>query len=103
MEIYFDWELDDNMQKPLHKWVYEDLRSMIKSRYGLLDEEVEKRKELQVAFVVFIWKDTGDIETRYIGIPIDLVEKLKDVLKQEDMDFFMEQIGQKIDNKSNDN
>jgi hypothetical protein len=103
MEIFFDWELDDKVEQPIHKWVYEDLRTFIKDRYKLLEEEVDRRKLGEVAFVAFIWHDNGGIENKYFFIPDDLVEKLKVALTQEDMDYIMNHIGQKIDKKSTDN
>lgn len=103
MEIFFDWELDDNVEQPLHKWVYEDLRAFIKGRYKPLEEEVEMRKEGEVAFVAFIWNEDGSIENKFYFIPPDLAEKLKSALTQEDMNYIMDVIGEKIDNKSKEN
>ena len=34
MEVYFDWELDDKLEQPIHKWVYEDIRVFLKTRYN---------------------------------------------------------------------
>ena len=103
MEIFFDWELDDKIEQPIHKWVYEDLRTFIKSRYKPLEEEIDRRKEGEVAFVAVVWNDDGSIETKYFFIPQDLVTKLNETLAQSDMDYIMEMIGQKIDKKGNEN
>jgi len=103
MEIFFDWELDDKIEQPIHKWVYNDLRSFLRTRYKLLESEVDRRKEGEVAFVAVVWHDDGSIETRYFFIPPDLCDKLTASLTQEDMDFIMEMIGQKIDKKGGEN
>ncbi len=103
MEIYFDWELDKELEQPIHKWVYEDLRKFMKERYALLDEEIERRKEGEAAFIAVIWHDDGSIETRHYNIPPDLSQKLNEALNQDDMDFIMEMVGRKIDNKGTEN
>lgn len=102
MEIFFDWELDEKIEQPIHKWVYEDLRKFIKSRFAPLEEEVDNNKQGEVAFVVFCWGDEG-ISTKCFDINQDLIKKLNECLTQEDMDYIMEKIGQKIDNKANEN
>jgi len=103
MEIYFDWELDETLEQPIHKWVYEDLRTFIRSRYSPLEEEIERRKEGEVAFVAVVWHDDGSIETRYYFIPQDLGVKMNEALTQDDMDYIMEMVGQKIDKKGSQN
>ena len=103
MEIFFDWELDDKVEQPIHKWIYEELRTFIKSRYKPLEEEVDRRKQGEVAFVGFVWHDDGSIESRFFFIPDDLVEKLKMSITQSDMDYIMNTLRQKIDKKGNQN
>jgi hypothetical protein len=49
------------------------------------------------AFIVFIWHDNGDVETKTWNIKSPLLEKVRDSLTQSDMDYIMEVIGKKID------
>ena len=90
-------------EQPIHKWVYEDLRAFIRSRYKPLEEEIDRRKEGEVAFVAVVWNDDGSIETRYFFIPKDLCDKLTESISQDDMDYIMEMVGQKIDKKGSEN
>jgi len=103
MEIFFDWELDDKVEQPIHKWVYEELRSFLWQRYKPLEHEIDLRKEGEIAFIAVVWNEDGSIETRHIFIPNDLSDKLNDALTQDDMDYIMNHIGKKIDNKTNEN
>jgi hypothetical protein len=103
MEIYFDWELDEKVEQPIHKWVYEELRSFLTDRYKPLESEIEKRKIGEMAFVAVVWLDDGSIETRYFFIPEDLANKLNEAVTQTDMDYIMNVIGKNIDKKSSQN
>ena len=104
MEVYFDWELDDKVKEPLHKWVYEDLRTFIKSRYKLLEEKIDNATdENHPAFVGVIWHEDGSIEIRPFNIAEQFREKLANCLSYEDMDYIMETIGRKIDSKGSEN
>ena len=103
MEIFFDWELDNKLEQPIHKWVYEDLRNFLKTRYRLLEDEIDRRKEGEIAFVAVVWNENGSIETRFYYIPKDLCVKMNEALTQNDMDYIMNTIGKKIDKKGNQN
>lgn len=50
-----------------------------------------------------VWHDDGSIETRYYFIPQDLGVKMNEALTQDDMDYIMEMVGQKIDKKGSQN
>jgi len=103
MEIFFDWELDEKVEQPIHKWVYDELRTFIKERYAPLEDEIDRRKEGEIAFVAVVWNEDYSIETRFFFIPEDLILKLNESLTQRDMDYIMNVIGKKIDNKTNEN
>ena len=104
MEIFFDWELDKNLQQPIHKWVYEELRTFLKVRYKPMEDEIDAaQKENEIAFVVFIWHESGDVELRPFNIPAHLEKKLMSSISHDDMDYIMNRIGQNIDKKSNEN
>lgn len=103
MQIFFDWELDETIEQPIHKWVYEDLRTFLKSRYRPLEEEIDNRREGEVAFVVVVWNYNATIGIKCFFIPKELCDKLNNALTQDDLDYIINVIGQKIDNKSKEN
>lgn len=104
MEIFFDWELDENAEQPIQKWVYEDIRAFLKTRYKPLEEKIDEIQPAnQPPFVVFVWHNNGDVELKDFNIPKELREKLKDCITESDMDYIMETIGRKIDKKGNEN
>jgi hypothetical protein len=99
MEVFFDWELDEKLEQPLssRKFVFEDLRTFIKSRYKVLEEQIDNLTTPdKPAFVAVITHDNGAIETKAFNIATHLLPKLKECITESDMNYIIDVIWQKV-------
>ena len=76
MEVYFDYELDENSGlQGTKNFIDEALRSFLMSRYKVLDDEMEKyNNDGEEIYVIVDWKADG-ITLYDVNVPEHLREK----------------------------
>ena len=102
----FDWEVDDKVEQPVNpkNLVYEELRAFFKTRYKVLEEEINSfQKENEIGFVVIVWHDDGAVETKGFNIPPHLKDKLRNCISEDDMNYIMDVIWLKIQDEKRKN
>jgi hypothetical protein len=98
MEIYFDFELDENVDQPKdpENIVYKTLREFVKTRFRLLEPELDaSRPPMEPALVVLSMKDAG-LETAFFNLTDDQIEKLKGCFTEDDFTYISRVIWNKI-------
>ncbi len=102
MQIFFDFELDNNIQQPKdpNNLVYQKMRKFVKERYSVLEDKIDLyQKEDEFAMAVICLEIEG-IRIITNNIPPELKDKFESCISEDDIDYILTSISNSIDNEN---
>jgi hypothetical protein len=98
MDIYFDFELDDNADQPEDpkNLVYETLRQFVQTRYRIFDDQLYANcTEDDRPFCVLLLETEGLI-IKYVDLEEPLLTKVQECITDEDFGYISNVIWKRI-------
>jgi hypothetical protein len=99
MDIYFDFELDDNVEAPKdhNNLVHKGIKDFVKARYAPIWDEVrESTQSNELPPYVVLYMSNEGLGIKRFNIPPELDAKLKECFSEEDLDYITNVLWHKI-------